>query len=520
MAADAMLPERGDKRASGLLGALTVLAACAVVYWAWLGSSGFGGTEGHRVIPGWTMLETRDWLHVTMFEQTYLRKPPGMAWAIGASAAVLGESEFSARAVSAGAATASALVAFLFAGRWFGRRWGVYAGLCQALTPLFWQPGRTADIEALHNLGVQLVVLALIDTLAPARWRRGELRWRLDMALVAACGFVLAVVMKGPAGAPAVGGLMLGLLIVCRRGFNAVLPVLTAAVVLAAAALGPVAMVVLRANAGAGAVKEDVSGFMWSWSTLFQTAQLPVAAFIAALPAAVWALFPLGRDARREAERGGPGAQNELRIARVLAWSWMASLGACVLAGLSNPRYAMPGAVMLAPLAAYVAKGAVSGAFMPKRRLIARIACLGHPLVLGVLLGGVAVFMAAREANWDPDRRGGPDAGAAIAAMLPAPSDPIELWADGLVEARPDVLLYASRLAHRNRVELRPLWRKASVKRGELPPVGALLALRTDARGDERPAYAGAITDGSLTPLGGASVHKFEFTVYAVTARR
>jgi hypothetical protein len=330
---------------------------------------------------------------------------------------------------------------------------------------------------------------------------------------------VVAALAKGPAGTPALVGLAIGLLIALRSARVFARPALAVALVVAAGVLVPLGMVILRANADAGAVREDVAGFLWSWSTLWKTLSLPVAAFIAALPAAVWILFPFGPDARAEG-RQSDGAANDLLIARTLAWSWIASLIVCVLAGLSNPRYAMPGALLLAPLAAYVVKGAFGGVFVASRRFIGRTMCLGHPLVLPILLAGAGLFLAARESHWDPDRAGGPDAGAAILALLPARTGPIEIWADGLVEARPDVLLYAARSTGSRGAQLRPLWKKNAVQRGELPPVGALLALRTDARGDERPAYSVVIANGTLTPLGGGSVHKFEFTVYEVAPSR
>ena len=62
-----------------------VLALCAVVFWVRLGADGLGATEGHRAVPGWEMLDTGRWLVPTMFDQPYLRKPPGMSWAVALS---------------------------------------------------------------------------------------------------------------------------------------------------------------------------------------------------------------------------------------------------------------------------------------------------------------------------------------------------------------------------------------------------------------------------------------------------
>jgi hypothetical protein len=508
--------EAGPARGRAWAGVLLVLGVCAAVYWSWLGVAGLQGTEGHRVIPGWEMLERGEWLRVTMFEQTYLRKPPGMPWAIGASAAALGESAFSARAVSAAAATTSALVAMAFGARWFGRRWGVYAGLVQALTPLFWQPGRTADIEALHNLGVQVAALAMVDALV--RRESAGLGRQVRLGLLAACGIVLAVLTKGPAGAPAALGVVVGTLVVMHAWRALARPAVGVAIVIAAGVLAPLALAVLRANADAAAVREDVGGFLWSWATLGKTAVLPVAALLAAMPASVWALFPFGPDAHREAQAGGDGAVERLGIARALAWSWVGSVLVCVLAGMSNPRYAMPGAMLLAPLASYGANAFASG-MTPSRRMLARVACFGHPAVLGAVLLGAGVTLAARESHWDPDRTGGPDAGAAIAAALPVGPEPIQAWADGLVEARPDALLYARQIARERGVQVRPLWRKSAVRAGELPPPGSVLVLRTDSGGDERPLYAQAISAGVLTARGSGRVHRYEFTVFAVNER-
>src|SRR5437867_1102164 len=99
---------------------MIVLAVCAAVYLPRLGAGGLTNTEGHRAIPGWGMLESGDWVLPRMFGQVYLRKPPGMSWAIAASSAVFGETEFAARLPSALAMMGMALVAMFFGSRWFG----------------------------------------------------------------------------------------------------------------------------------------------------------------------------------------------------------------------------------------------------------------------------------------------------------------------------------------------------------------------------------------------------------------
>ena len=105
------------------------------VYWIGLGQRPFAASEGHRVGPAWAMLASGDYWHVRLFEQLYLRKPPGMPWAIAGLSSLLGQTEFAARAVSALAATLAAVVTYLFARRWFGPRSAIAAGLSQALMP-------------------------------------------------------------------------------------------------------------------------------------------------------------------------------------------------------------------------------------------------------------------------------------------------------------------------------------------------------------------------------------------------
>jgi hypothetical protein len=81
------------------------------------------------------MLETGDLLVVRLFEQAYLRKPPGMPWAIALSTLTFGPGEFASRFVSAVAIAIGALASLLFIQRWFGKPFGLIAGLAFVLAP-------------------------------------------------------------------------------------------------------------------------------------------------------------------------------------------------------------------------------------------------------------------------------------------------------------------------------------------------------------------------------------------------
>lgn len=494
------------QRAPGLALAVVIVAlACAAVYWPRLGATGFSLTEGHRVVPAWEMLERGDFLLPRMFGQIYLRKPPGMPWAVAGASAALGETELAARAVSAAAMTATALLALVFAARWYGARWALPAGLAMALTPLFWMPGRSAEIEALHNLGVFLGAAALLDVLV--RKRPGRLAW----APVVAAALVAAALAKGPAGLPVLGGVVAGACLARRSVRPARSPVLWIGTVGATVVLGVVAwrMAAALQASGETAITQTPGEFMWSGAGvtalgLLAVAAMPVVAWASAFPASLALLFPWGPDARAEAPEGDEG----WLMARATALAIVLSLGLYTVLGVHNPRYAMPAMTLAPMLAPYVVRG-FRGAFVPVRRGIAGILLLGAPAAWGVLLlAGGAVYITVIE----PARRAssGAEAGAALGAALPAGA---EVWANDLIEARPEVLLYARRAAGR---DLRVRWKPSLGASPSLPDPGGYVVLRTDAGSTELGAFQRAGLLDRLEESGAWTVHTYEFALYRV----
>ncbi|MBC7835601.1 MAG: glycosyltransferase family 39 protein [Phycisphaerales bacterium] len=476
-----------------------LVGLCLLLYWFNLGASGFAASEGHRVIPGWTMLETGNWLKIELFGQTYLRKPPGMPWAVAASAFFFGESEFSARAVSAFSATLGVLLSYLFASRWFGKPWGLAAGVTHVLMPLLFEPARAAEIEALNNLGTQLAAFFLIDLLIwmPTEWRRPTTSNialsanHLARCAAAALGIVIAVLAKGPAGAHVLIAVVGASCVVARSTRPLVRPGLWISLVLAAAVVAPIALAVLRANSDNPAITQSPVAFLWERHRLLGIATLAPAAFIAALPASLWLLFPWGSDARAE---GRGSDQPRFRVARALGFAWVISIAILVISGVSNPRYAMPAAALLPSLAAYVACGCATSDFTPTRRRIARLMCLTTPLQAAVLLLlGLLTWGLYKDDL--RDSRGGSLHGQALAHTIK--SNAI-IWADDLIEARPDILLGAQHRARLDGIRITPLWKKAEMLRAELPPPGALIALRTDAGSTEHERYAHHLAAGRL----------------------
>ena len=266
-------------RAAGLL-----VAMCALVFWVGLGSTGFSMSEGHRVAPAWEMIESGDFRVTRMFGEVYFRKPPGMMWAIAASTGLFGPTEFAARAVSALACTLMVAAAWSFARRRWGATAGLLAGIFQAGTPLFWEAGRSAEIEGLHTLGVQLACLGLIDAVLPTGPRRAA-----PFAAILA-GVAVAMLTKGPAGLPAVGAVLAALAITRPRPTESAGPParFTPAVLTLIAALGAsiaaLWWIAQGVRAAGPAVTQSPGEFLWDTSKLGSILLLPLTGLAAALP--------------------------------------------------------------------------------------------------------------------------------------------------------------------------------------------------------------------------------------------
>ena len=461
-------------------------------------------SEGHRVGVAWEWLDEpaaeRDWLVTRLFERVYVRKPQGVPWALAASSAALGQTEFAVRAVSAGAATLLALGVWWFSGRWFGWRCAWIAGCAMALLPWTWESGRAAEIEAVHNLGVGLACLGLIDLLVMRR--RG-----LVVGTVAGVGLCVMLLAKGPAAGLIVLGAVVGGLVVARSWRAVFKPGVAIAVALPAAVVGGVGLLTASrlaaiAERGEPIVAQSPGAFLWeAGKTLDVLVLLPVT-LVMALPAALALLFPWGPDASRE-----PDALAR-RLAKACAWGVLASGVLMTVVGVSNPRYMLPVVPMVVVVVGYLAAGA-SGGFAPHRARLANAFMLGRPAVMGVVLASAAVWYG-QFFERDQRQSSGRESGLAVAAAIDAnrvAGTPVELWADGMIEARPEVLLYAERSVG---APIRVRWMRPGDSEVALPPAGSFVLMRTDASGDERARFerVRVVADGS--------VHKFEWVLGVV----
>lgn len=431
----------------GLVGVLLVLVIGAAVYLPWLGSRGFGASEGHRVVPAVEFAERGDWLLPTMFEAVYIRKPPGMPIAIMLSSGALGWTEFAARFVSAASVILGGVVLAGFGVRWFGRAWGWSAGLAYILAPVVVATGRAAEIEALHNLFV-IVACALVIELIVRKPGKG-----IDRAVfggVALGAALLGMVLtKGPAAVPTVAGTVLGCAMIVRRWRALAAPSLWVGVAIAAGVTAWLAMELASqlSTRAEPHVAQSPLAFSFSAGTVLAILVLPIAAFASHLPASL-AMLPLV---------GWQDLDDRDRVARACARAWVVSIVIYMAFGVSNNRYALP-SIGLACLCVPWALHATAHRFGGLRRLGSTLAVLGSPRVMLVLL-----LVAAGVRTWLVERReaikSGREPGIALAEALLAETPlPIEIWADQLIEARPETLLYAERRADEDGRELRAFW--------------------------------------------------------------
>lgn len=497
---------------------LLIVAVCAAVYWVRLGSSGLSMSEGHRAIPGWEMARSGEWLVPRMFERVYVRKPPGMFWAIAASAKLLGETEFSARAVSATAMTVSALAVFLVTRRWFGSAGGLAAGLGQALTPLWWSVGRSAEIEALNNALTQAACLLVADSIV--RWRGGSRRAvRPKETLATILGVTIcaggALLVKGPACAGAIGATLLAGLVVMRSARAVFRPAVIVGLLLGAAVFGEWALMAERAIAAmpvdplAPVVRQSVGDFLFGPGWPAKLPLMPITAIVSVMPAAAALLFVFGRDARAERE-AGESACVAHDAARVLAFGSAIGVAALTLAGVTNPRYAMPALTLVPPAVGYVVWGALGG-FGERRAKIARTLMLGGPARLGAVMT-VAAVVGAQVMEGSRERNSGRGAGEKLGEVLAERATvrgeaTVEIWADNSIEARPEVLEWCRRKA----TELGVVGRARWVSLGAVTATdaaGTWLLVRSDAGGDEATAWA-----AGRERVGEARAAKFGFVL-------
>ncbi|MGP1273680.1 MAG: ArnT family glycosyltransferase [Phycisphaerales bacterium] len=509
-------------RAAGRL--LLIVLLCAAVYLPMLGRGGLRATEGHRTIPAIELSDRHAWLVPTMFDTVYLRKPPGVFWAIRLSTDALGRSEFAARLVSAVSVGAGAVAAGAFGMRWFGVRDGWWAGVAYALLPVVFEGGRAAEIEAMNNLGA-LIAAALIIELIVRRRGRATSRALLGGVAVGAA-VLLTLIAKGPAAGTVLVGAIAAAVIV--RGSVAALfaPGVWLGVVLACAAAAGLAVTLAGELASwpEPHVLQSPAAFSFEPGRALQILTLVPAAFAAHLPASLAMLIVLwpGGSGNRASDA------EAFDLSRAAALAWVIAVVLLMLVGTSNPRYAQP-AVGLACLCVPWAVRTTRGAFGRRRELAARWSLLGGPVLITLLLIAVCAVRIAllepRQLATSGREPGHRLAGAVLDDGGFDAQGPTVVYADQLIEARPETLFYAQRLAASRGLPLRVHWSAAwDPLEGDGPSLPALapgqaayLALRTDTDefgSSELERFERAGLTHRLLSIHEDRVHKYPFTVF------
>lgn len=488
----------------GWLEVLGLVALCVVMFVVGLGDRGLAYSEGHRVGPGWEMLdagmavESADaWLVPRLFGAPYLRKPPGMSWAIAATSGLLGTTEFAARLPSALAMVALVLVSWRVTTRWLGSPWGFAAGLAQAMFPFFWSSARSAEIEMVHAAGAGCAALLIADVMMRGHGRR----WPSAIgAGIAICVMALA---KGPAGVPVVLAAAIGVCVARRSVGPLARTALAWVLMVPGVVLGATAYAVFNAldRTPGPVISQDVGEFLWDGSRLWRILTLPAAAWGSMLPASLALLVVAWK--RRE----GTGL-DAADVARCLGFAWLAAIVMYTVVGVSNPRYLLPAGALLPPVVAAV--------MAVMRRGVGRVLMLGSAWTWPIVLAGCFVGFLV----WYEGPRGrtsGDAVGAGLGAALGmTASEGGTVWADQLVECRPEVLLYARHWAPLLRVRwIKPL-ETAEVRAGDV------VIVRVDGHGagegdrTEKERCAGLLEGAVL--IHEFPVHKYAFEVYRVGA--
>ncbi|HYE61791.1 MAG TPA: glycosyltransferase family 39 protein [Phycisphaerales bacterium] len=487
-----------------------VLVVAACIYWPMLGSSGFAFSEGQRVFPGWAFAREGDWWMPRLLDQPYLRKPPGMPWAVGAFALLFGESEYSARAVSALAVTLGGILAFAFARRWFGGVWGLIAGLAFLLTPLYWYPGRSAEIEALHNLFVQLAMLSAIDIIVNRPRTRASLLWAIPFAL----GLAGMATVKGPAALPALIGALTGACIAARSARGLVTGHLITGFLIALAFLAFVAGRILERSADLpeAPVLQGAEQFLWKPGRRLEVLILPASALLAALPWSAPLLLALARPQDRDTR--------EHTLGRAVSFSVLAALAIYTVIGVYNNRYTMPITTLLPIVTAY-AGWRLSRHDLPAwGQRVARHSLMHRPWVWGLALLMAALTSLVYTEHRRDVRTSGRDTGERLGELLP---DGALLTGDLLMDHRPEVAWYARERAAKLRKSITVRWTPAH-KNGQgqfpLPPPGSFIALLELPLDPDQPSeleqwHAAGMLAG-LQQVHIDAAHKFVFRVYRV----
>ena len=289
----------------------------------------------------------------------------------------------------------------------------------------------------------------------------------------------------------------------------AIAPSVVVLAVIYAAGVGAAAKA--QRETGQAPVVQDVSESLWNWSTLTaggvaRVLALGPSALLAAMPGSLLLLLLWRRPASGATDTGAMVALRAPHMARAVAWTCLSSLAVLTVLGVGNPRYAMPSVCFVPMLAGhawsnFAAQVGRTGVAWQRLKW-------GTWAVVGMLLAGAGVWIVALEPR--ERARSGREAGLSMAGALP---DGAMVWADGMVEARPEVLWYAQQEAARQGRTVTPAWIPHMAKVLAVPRHGYVL-MRTDGQDPEEAAYRAAGLMDRFAKVWEGGVHKYSCALY------
>ncbi|MFT3789015.1 MAG: hypothetical protein QM770_23050 [Tepidisphaeraceae bacterium] len=364
------------------------------------------GTEGHRALPGHTMVTTGNWLVPMLGGQPYLRKPPAMYWATGLSELAFGPHEWAWRIPSLIGAVGAAWAVAWFARRWFGNVAGWWAGLAQCALLALWNQSRLADIDSLNTFATTLAGLCVID-LAWMRVRRDEASPASGSSLRSDAGVIvgllalsgtLAVMLKGPACLPVLIGAVVAAWKGLRQPVWLQIGVLVGAVACSMGVWGVLARHWLSMHgiapdfSGAEEGAENIAGLFTDPKRLLSALLVPMLVVLYAMPASIGLLFVASKTVRPALE------PNVRRLLWTITLAFLVGLATCLLSGMTNPRYAY----VLMPWLAVLAGGVASsyGKLTPVDQWWVRTWLVVTSLALAGAMVGLGVASSRVRYDW------------------------------------------------------------------------------------------------------------------------
>ncbi len=499
-------PGREGPPLSCLLTLLVLLILCALVTLPFLGSTGLSSSEGHRVIPALTMLESGDYLVPSMFDQPYARKPQLVPWLFAGALSIHDNPDLSPRIVSVLAFTLMTLGSWFFARRWFGTDAALPAGIACALTPLFWSPARSAEIESVNNLLTALGAWITLELLLRTKKEHTPL-WSIALGIAA----LFMLLTKGPAGFP----IFLALIVASSILNRSPKPLFNPSILI------PIAIAALLfvwhwsrtlTAAGPDVIIQSPAAFMFEPSRLLKLVGFIPVSLLTALPITLALLFPWGKDAKSESTESDQRAW-QLKTAKALALSIPLSLLIMMLVGVSNDRYAQPILATIPPLVGWV----LTTNLLPHRAKILRVFTLGSPKLLAfILVIGAILNFSIIEPNQRASSGKLPALQLAVDIQSALPAGQYTIIADAMIEARPETLLYLQQTLESTDHPLTIHWiprlpgQQISQIRSDHPH-STLALIRTDPNGDE----SDKVLIDKVIATG--TVHEFDFSLVVLS---